>query len=113
MNSRADIFLWGLLFGAIVVWQALYPSRLLASKFMEFLGERSYSIYLIHPFVIYWLGSSNRILNQQASAIIGNWAFIANGIFTLIVVVLCAMLTYRFIEVPGIGLGKKLIARMK
>ncbi|MES2741835.1 MAG: acyltransferase [Pseudomonadota bacterium] len=113
MNARADMFLWAAFFSIIVVWQALYPSPVLASRFMEFLGERSYSIYLVHPFVIYWLKPFNQALNTQATAAIGSWAFLVNAFFTLLVVVSCAMLSYKLIEVSGINFGKRLILRLR
>lgn len=106
---RADILLWALLFGCVLVWQALFPWRALASAAMEFLGERSYSIYLLHPLAIFALTPLNRGLYAAASQAIGAWAFIPCAALTLAVVVGCAVLSYRLIEVPGIQAGRAVL----
>lgn len=39
-------------FAVLCVWQAAYPTRALASRPFQWLGDRSYSTYLLHPIVI-------------------------------------------------------------
>jgi len=108
--GRADILVWALLFGVVLVWQALFPLRPLASNAMEFVGERSYSIYLLHPMMIFWLTPVNQRLYAEVESFIGAWAFLACAALTLAVVIGGAALTYRIVEVPGINLGRILIA---
>jgi peptidoglycan/LPS O-acetylase OafA/YrhL len=50
-----DLVIWSCALGMICSWQAAAPSRLLAIRPMQWIGERSYSVYLLHPFVIFWL----------------------------------------------------------
>ena len=57
---RPDIFIWAVLFTALIAWQALAPSRVLGAAPFEFAGERSFSIYLIHPMVIFGLTPVNK-----------------------------------------------------
>jgi len=111
--GRADIMMWSLLFGVVIVWQALFPLRPLASAVMEFLGERSYSIYLLHPMVIFFLTPINERLYTAVASLAGAWAFVVCGAFTLSIVVACAAVTYRFIEVHGIQLGRLLVVRAR
>ncbi len=113
MAWRADIMVWSVLFGAVIVWQALFPSRPLASLCMEFLGERSYSIYLLHPMVIFWLTPINQRLYADISSSVGPWAFLPCAAITLGVVIGCSTVTHRCIEVPGINLGRMLISRTR
>jgi peptidoglycan/LPS O-acetylase OafA/YrhL len=108
--GRADILVWALLFGVVLMWQALFPLRLLASVPMEFLGERSYSVYLLHRMVIFGLTPVNQRLYGASAELIGPWAFVVCAALTLAVVVACSAATYRFIEVPGIQAGRAVIA---
>lgn len=57
----AGIILWGIGFAALSVWQSTQPSRLSANRIFEYLGERSYSLYLIHPLVIVFFQDRNTI----------------------------------------------------
>lgn len=113
MASRPDILLWSLLFAALISWQALAPSRVLAATLFEFAGERSFSIYLVHPMVILFLAPANRGLYAVIEPISGAWAFIPCAFMTLSVVILASIITYRLIEVPGIHFGRLLIARCR
>jgi len=110
---RPDISLWAVLFAALITWQALVPSRILGATPFEFAGERSFSIYLIHPMAIFGLTPVNKGLYAALEPIIGTWAFIACAFLTVGVVILASMVAYRFVEVPGMHLGRLLIARLR
>jgi peptidoglycan/LPS O-acetylase OafA/YrhL len=111
--GRADIMLFSVFFGGMAVWQALFPSRFLASKPMTFMGERSYSIYLLHPWIMFWFLPANQWLYAKLEIVIGSWAFLANAFFTMTVTVMASAIAWRFIEKPGMECGKRLIARLR
>src|SRR5262249_20273355 len=53
--GQSKTLLWGCAFGTLCAWQAVRPSRLLSCAAMQWLGERSFSIYLMHGLVIFVL----------------------------------------------------------
>jgi peptidoglycan/LPS O-acetylase OafA/YrhL len=108
---RLVVPLWSLCFAGLTVWQAAAPGRLLASRPLLFLGDRSYSIYLLHPLVIVLLKEPTRQLHAACASLVGDWAFFVAGGFVTAVVVAAATVTYALIEVPGIRLGRWLISR--
>ena len=110
---RPDIFIWAVLFTALIAWQALAPSRVLGAAPFEFAGERSFSIYLIHPMVIFGLTPVNKGLYAVLEPTVGAWAFIACAMLTLGAVLVISMVAYRLIEVPGMHLGRLLITRLR
>jgi peptidoglycan/LPS O-acetylase OafA/YrhL len=108
---RLVIPLWSLCFAGLTIWQAAAPGRLLASRPMLFLGDRSYSIYLLHPLAIVLLKEPIRQIHAASTSLVGDWAFFVAGGFVTLVVVAAATVTYALIEVPGIRLGRWLIGR--
>lgn len=100
-------------FGALCVWQSARPNRWFANRVLEYLGERSFSVYLLHPLVIYasrdWVAS----LYARLEAGIGAYAYFACAMLVIAEVLMMAEITYRVIEVPGIKLGRRVIGAMR
>lgn len=98
---------------ALCVWQSTRPSLWSANKFFEYLGERSFSIYLLHPLVIYvstgWIVS----LYAKLESGMGAYAYFVCAALVMVEVLVIAEITYRAIEVPGIKLGRKVIETMR
>lgn len=109
--GRADLILWSIAFGVATLWQAARPSYLMRNAFMQFVGERSYSVYLLHPLVIHALqGAYAEIYGAVARPGI---SFLLCAALTAVIVILLADITYRLVEVPGIELGRRLIRARK
>jgi len=86
---------YGLFFGLFFVRE----SRLAKSWLLDYIGEISYSVYLLHPLVLYslsaWLGAS--------------WqAFL----LTLAISLPAAHFSYHWIEKPAIQVGKQILSWM-
>ena len=111
--GRPDLMAWSMLFGATAIWQAMFPSRWFATPALQWIGERSYSIYLLHPLVIGILSPWLKRLYAAAQVIAGNWAFFAVGGLTILIVLALASLTYYCIERPGMRAGKRLLAHLR
>lgn len=111
--GRFDLMLWGAGFALLCSWQAVKPCSLLASRVFEYVGERSYSIYLLHPLVIIFFKNEILSLYQWMALFIGTYAYFICAALLLIPLLLSAELTYRFIEVPGIRIGKQMNNRIK
>jgi peptidoglycan/LPS O-acetylase OafA/YrhL len=108
-SSRLDIVLWGIGLSALCIWQGVLPSILIGNKIFEYLGERSFSIYLLHPVVIFYsknqLGSAYELLLPH----IGQSAYFICAALLFSSILIFAELTYRLVEVPGINVSRKLI----
>jgi peptidoglycan/LPS O-acetylase OafA/YrhL len=105
--GRLDLLLFAVPLTCLCAWQATAPSRWLKSGVMQWLGERSYSLYLLHPFVIYLLmqvGAYNLIVVRVGPAF-GEWYFVVAGALTIVVTAACSAVSYRLVERPGQVLG--------
>ncbi len=111
--GRPDLMVWSLMFGAIAIWQALFPSRWFANTTLQWLGERSYGIYLLHPLVIGILAPRLKALYIALQPVMGNWAFFVAGGLTMVLVIALAQMAYVAVERPGMQLGKRLIKYLR
>lgn len=112
-SGGLDIIVWGCGLSALCIWQSMRPSYLVANRIFESLGERSFSIYLIHPIVISFSKEPLAALYGSLSPHLGASAFFVCAALVLLVVLAVAEFTYRLIEVPGIDLGRRLILKRR
>jgi peptidoglycan/LPS O-acetylase OafA/YrhL len=102
---------WGLPFGLLCLWQTLYPSRLMRARPMQWLADRSFSIYLLHPVVIELSRPAYEYLRIRGIPD-GGWLYLACLTMTLPILLGAAQITYRFVELPGIAAGRRIAARV-
>jgi peptidoglycan/LPS O-acetylase OafA/YrhL len=107
--NGANTPLWGLLFGVLCIWQALAPGRVNGSRAFVYLGERSYSIYLLHPMVILLPRQHWRAWDEGLTQAIGDWSFVVISVAVLGLTIALSVVSYALIEVPGMRLGSHLI----
>lgn len=110
---KGDPIAWGIGFATLCIWQSSNPSRWCANWFFKYFGERSYSVYLLHPVVIVLLKNPIQSLYTTLSVHIGAYAFFACGLLVLAPLLILTELTYRFIELPGVGFGQSIINWMR
>jgi len=103
--GRADILAWAFAFALLASGQAVHPWSLIANQPTFFAGERSFSIYLLHPIIIYILGP---IYLKIYSVIGSNFgiAFIACVLVTLVILLPMTAITYALVESPGMKMGR-------
>jgi peptidoglycan/LPS O-acetylase OafA/YrhL len=96
------------IFALVTVWQALKPSWLMSNALMQYIGERSFSTYLVQFAVVHAMGP---LYHWMASVIHlpSSLMLLVFYVATTIPVILAASLTYRFIEVPGVNIGRRII----
>lgn len=110
-NIFGDGYYWqGGVFALIFMGLALYPWRPLVNRATRYLGKISYSVYLSHTTVIFFLSPVYGLLYQRIPSLTG--AFLACLLLTLAIVLPISALTYRLIEAPGITLGKKVARKL-
>jgi len=106
-HGRSDLQLWGLVFGLISALSAFSAKRWMSNQVLQHLGERSYSIYLTHAAIIYFSKTMLGHLYAIIYPYFGGYGFALCAFVALIPTLVVAEFTYRFIEVPGISLGRK------
>ena len=113
-TARIDLMLWGTAFAALTLWQGTLPSAWCSNRFFTYVGERSYSIYLLHPVVIGALFKQPLYnLYNALSPQIGSYAYFICLLVVMVPLLLLSELTYRFIEVPGIQYGQRLNRKIR
>ncbi len=108
-----DVFEFGLAFLFLTWGLSLMPWRLLVNKTICYIGLISYSCYLTHFMIVYVIlpplfFGLIRMMNLHLTSLsaVSLYFFLS-----LPLVMALSTLTYRFIEVPGIDLGRRIIAR--
>ena len=94
----------GILFALAALVIAAFPLRLLVNRWICELGKISYSVYLLH-FIVLDLVSRLVIFHE------GNLSSVIHFMVVTLTSVAFASLARRFVELPGIEMGRRLIAR--
>lgn len=115
LGGAPNLVLWSCALGMICAWQAVAPSWLLATRPMQWVGERSFSVYLLHPFVIFWLikAGAYAAIYAAFAPVIGLWSYLVCLALNVALVLPSAALTYRLIEVPGQKIGALLVRSLR
>lgn len=81
--------------------------RILELPLLQWLGRISYSVYLVHLAILYVVLRAITRLDEH----LGGWKVLVLALpATIILTLLVSVLTYRWIEVPGMALGRRLSA---
>ncbi|UTT43738.1 acyltransferase family protein [Exiguobacterium aurantiacum] len=102
--------LFGLAFCLLALGLSGAPNRILDNRPIQFIGTISFSIYLVHFFVLDMVNYV--MLDTLTSSLIPLNALLIVFLTTLLVSILFAYITYRLIELPGIRLGRILIQKL-
>jgi peptidoglycan/LPS O-acetylase OafA/YrhL len=104
-----DPYYWpAIIYSALFLGLAILPTPVFANRVSRFAGRISYSIYLLHPPIIVFLIPVYRriyLIGLPVSA-----SFLLCFGVTLGIVLPASVVTYRWIEAPGMKLGKRLLA---
>lgn len=111
--GRFDLILWGLGLMALCAWQSHQPGKWCANRFFEHVGERSYSVYLLHPIVILLLRNPIQDMYNAFTPYVGYYSFFLCGAILIAVLLVLSEVTYRLIEIPGIRYGQRINAKFR
>ncbi len=99
--------IWAVALTGAVVGVSLYPQKWFVNPAAKLLGNASFSIYLWHPVVIVILDRLGLYHTIYASFDGVSIPFLASLIATLAVLIPLSLLSYRYIERPGMALGAR------
>jgi peptidoglycan/LPS O-acetylase OafA/YrhL len=106
-----DDYYWqGVIAGAIILGLVIYPMPVIVNRATLHLGKISYSVYLIHPVVVFALIPVYRLIEAQGW--VRTISFGLCAIVTLGTVTAIATLTQALIEQPGMRFGSYLTRRL-
>ena len=89
---------------------SIYPLPIFVNKITQKIGKVSYSMYLTHWIVIYTL---KKISYSYNFPIYHDIQYFFYYILLIFFTYILSLLTYKFIEKPGIALGQKIIIQKK
>ncbi|RWC32694.1 acyltransferase [Mesorhizobium sp.] len=98
---------WAVTLASAVVGVSLYPQRWFVNPAAKLLGNASFSIYLWHPVVIVILDRLGLYRTIYASFGGASLPFLASVVTTLAVLIPLSLLSYRYVERPGMALGTR------
>lgn len=101
--------LHGICFSLLVLGLGLKPFRLLVNPKTVYPGKASYSMYLFHPiFIFTFIPLYYRCYGNLPTETLG---YLASLLITLVPLTVISLISYRYIERPGIALAEKLIKK--
>ncbi|HIH2748783.1 acyltransferase [Burkholderia aenigmatica] len=104
------VFWWGVPACMLIVAAVALDLRgwTIGNGMLARLGDASYSIYLLHPYVI---GAANKIVGVRLDA--GTWSGMAAVLVTLAAVCLCGFACHAWIERPMLAVLKHRLSRQR
>ncbi|GLQ49267.1 acyltransferase [Dyella flava] len=95
----------GPIYAMLTIGLCFFPLRLFVNRFMVHMGQISYSLYLIHPSVVYFLIPVYRSIYKTIPTT--SLDLLLCYAITLAILIPIAEVSFRLIEKPGIKLGSK------
>lgn len=92
----------------------LHPWPFFVNRFTIWMGKLSFSLYLLHPYVSHWVQKwLDGLATRHAWAAHSSFQFSMSYVLTFVFTLPVAVLTWTFIEAPGIRLGQRLIRTLE
>ena len=103
--------IWSMVFGAVILAVCITSVPVLERGPLRRLGKLSFSVYLVHPLLMIGLVKLG-LPAMVAMHVPGVFAgFLVAAVVTIGCVWLVSEIAFRFIETPGIDLGRRVAAR--
>ena len=111
----------------VFAYEKGFLSKLLSTNIFKTIGKLSYSIYMTHASILLIVTTvyiiAEKALNLHLVTSLANGIKMVNFgniiinnfciFFILSIVIYCSNLTYKYIEIPGLEFGRKLISKYK
>jgi peptidoglycan/LPS O-acetylase OafA/YrhL len=109
-NILLDGLYWqAIAYGCLLLGLSIFPWKIVVNKFTVFLGLISYSVYLSHTTVIVALRPLYS--NIYSLELPTSFKYFLSAFISLVIVILISYASYRFMEEPGMRLGRSLIRK--
>jgi peptidoglycan/LPS O-acetylase OafA/YrhL len=110
-TSNYRLYLNSISFIFLILGLAIHPWRLLVNPVTGWIGKLSFSLYLIHPYLHGLIGSIVDYLEKIGPFTLYGSYLGLSVTFALFLIgsFIVSLITYPFIEQPGINAGKRLI----
>lgn len=89
----------------LLLWVVTHPPVAVVNRYTLYLGKISYSIFLLHPYLVYKLKPLYLLLQREYGD--GAIAFVLSATVTFAVVLPLSAISYRWVEAPAIRLGAR------
>jgi len=106
-------FLFGVAFLLLALALSKQEFKVITNPIITYIGKISYSIYLVHFAVLYWMDKLK--FNNYVEVSDPRTALVNYGIRFVVLIIISAIIssiTYRLIEIPMQEIGKKMIKRL-
>jgi len=105
--------IWAVVFGMLLLSACYVRNPVLESGPLRNLGKLSFSLYLLHPMIMVSLIKLDfpKYVAQLSDGTMAN--FLIAAIISISLVWMCSALSFRFVESPGIEVGRRLAQRFK
>ncbi|MBN1363773.1 MAG: acyltransferase [Syntrophaceae bacterium] len=117
LTDKMQNMLWslnilhGICFSLLVLGFGLKPFRIFVNAKTSYLGKASYSMYLLHPIIIFTIIPAYRWLYSSISMdILG---YLVSLLITLVFLIVLSLISYSYIEKIGIAWGEAIIKRKR
>jgi peptidoglycan/LPS O-acetylase OafA/YrhL len=114
--TDVQVYFSSFIFLPLILGLSIRPWPAFVNHFTRFIGKISYSLYLLHFFILGWISSALRWLDERPNHLPSRYIFhrllgveIVFPVALIISVPICT-LSWRYIEQSGIQLGRQLIA---
>ena len=104
---------FGIAFVLLGILLSKYEFKFLVNPALIYIGKISFSMYLVHNAVLYWLNSLRLV---DFVVVSDTYSSLLNYAIRLIILIVCTVIIstifYKLVELPMINIGKKLIKRL-
>ena len=106
-----DPYYWeAIIFASLLLGLAILPTPLIVNRLTLFCGRISYSLYLLHPTIMFACAPLYRTIDRWHCSL--TLRYTACLAISLACIIPLASLSYRLIERPGMRLGNRLIGSL-
>lgn len=105
--------LYSIIFMMLLITLSKKPFKFFSNRLLARIGRVSFSMYLVHFAIVHlWTKNDINIIIKGDNALVS----ISNLIIAYLIIAICSYIvsygSYRFIEVPGQNLGKRIINKL-
>ena len=113
VSPFAPFYAWSIVFSLLILATCTTTIGLLERGPLRHLGQISFSFYLLHPLVLLGLIKLDLVGGLSWLTADVGLRFLLGSALAVAIVWAASTVTFRWIEAPGIALGRRVAARMK